>query len=72
MICNTWNNNGVAYTWMGSVGFYKLQIKFDEMMEFEEKIPLAQHHQPESAAIVDFTIDYFMGKISQPQDPHPR
>ena len=54
---------GVAYTGMGCVGFYKLQIKFDEVMEFEEKIPLAQYRQPDSAAIVDFAIDYFMGKI---------
>jgi len=34
-------------------------------MQFETKVPLAQHHQPESAAIVDYALDYFMGKVTQ-------
>ena len=56
---------GVAITGIGSVGFYKLKIKFDELMQFETKFPLAQHCQPESAAIVDYALDYFMGKVTQ-------
>lgn len=60
---------GVPYTGMGCVGFYKLEIKFDKLMQFPAKFPMAQHYQPDSAAIVDYAVDYFMGKITQPQDP---
>ena len=55
----------VAYTGMGSVGFYKLSIKFDELMEFEARIPLEQRHQPDAAAVVDFAIDCFTRKVAQ-------
>jgi len=56
---------GIAYTGMGCVGFYKLQIGFDGIMEFQTKFPLAQYPQPQSAAIVDYALDYFMGKVTQ-------
>ena len=55
----------VAYTGMGSVGFYKLSIKFDELIEFEARIPLEQRHQSDAAAVVDFAIDCFTRKVAQ-------
>lgn len=60
---------GVPYTGMGCAGFYKLEIKFDNPIQFQAKFPIAQRLQPHSAAIVNYALDYFMGKITQPQDP---
>ena len=59
---------GVSYTGIESVGFYKLEIKFDKPIQFQAKFPLAEHQKPHSPAIVDYALDFFMGKITQPQD----
>ena len=54
-----------TYTGGGYAGFYKLLMTFDETMQLETKIKLAERQKPVAAAIVDHPIDYFFGKITE-------
>ena len=56
---------GIAYTGMGHIGFYKLLMKFGEQMKFVTKIELNQRPRPSAACFVDYTLDYYFGKVEQ-------
>lgn len=56
---------GVALTGMGFVGFYKVLMKFGEPMKFITKVRLNQRPQLSAACLVDFSLDYFFGKLKQ-------
>lgn len=50
---------GLAYTGVGFVGFYKLQVKFGKPMEFVTKIELSSI----SSVLCRFYIRFFWGNI---------
>ena len=58
----------VAYTGMGHVGFYKLNMNFNKPMDFVAKIKPGVHYKPLSATYVDYAMEYFFRKIRQPKE----
>ena len=56
---------GVAYTARGEMGFYKLLIEFGKPMRCVIKFDLAERHRPLAANLVDYSLDYFFGKLKQ-------
>jgi len=73
-----WSGSLLSYSWIvsnyrdceyyhtpsGNCRFLKLSIKFDEWIQFEARIPLEDCYRPDATAIVDFELDYFIGKIT--------
>lgn len=55
---------GAAYTGMGHVACYKLEVQFGHVMEFVTKVDLQHYSRPTSAAIIDHALDYFLKMAS--------
>lgn len=56
---------GVAYTGAGHFGFYKMHIRFGEPVKFVTKIELKERSKVSAASCVDFSLDYFFGKLKK-------
>lgn len=54
---------GIAYTGFGDVGFFKLEMQFGKQTKVITKCELQQRPQQYAAALVDYLLDYFFGKL---------
>ena len=52
---------GVGYTVVGQFGFFKLEMTFDSALKFLTKLALERYNSAEAAALMDATLDYFLG-----------
>ena len=56
---------GVECSGDGNVGFYKLELKFNECTSFVTKLPLGCRDRLVSANLMDFAIKYYSDYIDQ-------
>ncbi|XP_065914961.1 uncharacterized protein [Dysidea avara] len=56
---------GVAYTGAGVVAFYKLELKFGKQTNIITKVKMLQRPKHYAAAIMDYILDYYFGKLAQ-------
>ena len=55
---------GISYTGLGHIGFYKLEMTFNENTTvIITKLPLSQRPQQYAAAIMDHLLDDFFKKL---------
>lgn len=58
---------GASYTGFGDIGFYKLEMNFNQNTMIITKLELNRRPQQYAAAIMDFILDYFFKKLNQYQ-----
>ena len=58
---------GANYTGCGHIGFYKLEMTFNQNTTMITKLELSQRPQQYAAAIMDYILDYFFKKLNQYQ-----
>ena len=54
---------GISYTGVGHIGFYKLEMTFNENTTVITKLPLSQRPQQYAATIMDHLLDDFFKKL---------
>ena len=54
---------GISYTGVEHIGFYKLEMTFNENTTVITKLPLSQRPQQYAAAIMDHLLDDFFKKL---------
>ena len=56
---------GMAYTGIGCIGFYELNMKFGGQTEIISKLDISQQPQQYAAAFADFILDYYYDRLVQ-------
>lgn len=56
---------GICYTGNGHVGFYKLEMRFNERTKIITKLAISHRSTVYAAVLVDYFLDYYFKKLDQ-------